>query len=174
MYIFINHLEEKRISNADEEQANGIKIALNKKHFLLEVESNDTIRKVKSRIQIKEGLPIEQSILVFKREQLDDNARLFNYKITSESTVQLHLRSIKIFYINLNEEKKCLSVESTDTIQNIKIRIERKEAICKESFYLTFNKFALESNRTLIYYGIHKFLTLHLNDLKLDVSDIDL
>ena len=61
----------------------------------LKVNTSDTIEKVKTIIQDKEGIPPDQQELMFCLQQLEDEKCLSKYIVGKEPTVHLVLSSLK-------------------------------------------------------------------------------
>ncbi|CAL5066644.1 unnamed protein product [Urochloa decumbens] len=118
------------------------------KTISLKLKPSDTISDVKAMIQ-------DQQRLFFDGKQLQDGVTLADYNIQKDSTLHLDF-CMQIFVKTFTGQTITLEVEPSDTIQNVKGRIQGQQI-------LLFDGKVLDDGRTLADYSIQKGSALHLD-----------
>ena len=121
----------------------------------------------------QQGLVFDSQL---QSKQLEDGCALNDYDIQNLSLLQLVLRvnsSMQLFIKSLNRKTISLDVDSLDTVQTVKCKIQDKEGISVYQQKLIHSGRQLEDGCTLSDYRIQKQSTLHLIvQLKLYVKTV--
>ena len=148
-------LKDYNIKHGDTINMEGMYILIKdwtNKKFPLQVEKDDTIDSVKSQIEKKEGIPKDNQYLIFGGNLLKDEKNLLDYDIKHKSVV--NLERMIIYVKDWKGKTYTLTVEPTNTIQEIKKKIEERENIPAADQLLSFNQTPLENPQTLRDYNI--------------------
>ena len=133
------------------------------KTITLNVESNHSIKVLKSLIEDKEGIPPDQQCLVFADIELEDSYNLNDYDIPKESTLYLILK-MDVWLKMSTGKLVILELKSSDKIRDVKDKIHVKEGILSDRQRLIFDGKQLEDSRSVGECNFQKSSVLYLEE----------
>ncbi|KAM0053250.1 putative Ubiquitin-like domain-containing protein [Helianthus debilis subsp. tardiflorus] len=129
------------------------------------VNPKSTIEDVKWEIQRKESIPREEQALIYNNMVLEDSSTLLDFHIYRKSTLTLMRKQrqfMPIFIKTLIGKIITVEVKPSETINNIKAKIEYEVNIPCDEQELIFNEMVLPNSGTLADYHIPEESTFHL------------
>ncbi|MFS7908416.1 putative Ubiquitin-like domain-containing protein [Helianthus anomalus] len=128
------------------------------------VNPTDTLADVKLKIECDEGILVDEQVLIFNNMVLPDSGTIFDYNINRKSTLTLMCKSRGLMRIFINiptGESFTLKVKSSDTIGNLKTKIQDKIHVPYDQ-EMIFNEMVLDNMDTLAEHNIKRESTLTL------------
>ena len=131
--------------------------------FPLAVETNDCIKKIKRKVYEMEGIPSDQQRFFFAGKELEDRHTLSHYNIQERSTLHLVQSRPPGMQIFIDVEKKItLKFDQSDSIKEVKEKIQEKEGIRPDQQTLVYAGKQLQDKVTLRDYNIQNTSRLRL------------
>lgn len=119
--------------------------------LVLDVATEVNINYIKQIIKNKVGIKENNQELIFGNTKLEDTKKISDYKIVNESILHLseNVKYIKIFIETMMLETYGLDVNLSDTIANVKAKIQALENISVQKQILIFSFQQLDDDKTI-------------------------
>ena len=118
-----------------------------------------TFNNVKAIIQDNEGIPQDTQELVFEGKPLEDKDYV---KLPDKSTVLLTIKRIEIFLKGPADETITLTVATSDSVENVKCKIQVMKGVPPEQQRLLFAEAEMRDGRVLSDYNVQNESTVQL------------
>ena len=129
------------------------------------LELSDKVRLLKTTIERKTRIPVYGQKLFFDGQELQYDNQLGIYKIQDESTIYLAKASdlkMEIYVEMLTGKLLSISVYPTDTIENLKKKIQAKEGIPPDLQSLLFEGKQLGDDKQIYEFDICNGSNIHI------------
>lgn len=124
------------------------------KSLRLPVTSVMSVSTLKSLIKDLEGFQVARQVLTFNGVKLDDDQQLGTIGLVNNSVIQLYLLSTISVNIHTSDDQFSVLVNETDTILDLKMKIEKEKSLLPKYQSLLVEGNCLNDNCTVGYYEL--------------------
>ena len=134
----------------------------------IEIEETSTIKEIKEKIEQNLNIPKDGQNLILNKTNLDDDKNIKAYDINESSILELTLKDnyIKINAVNVMGKIMPFYFKISDTIKDIKNKIEEREGIPQNVQKLVLDprnkKIVLEDDKKIEDYNIKMDERIHI------------
>jgi len=122
----------------------------NGKTINLEVDVADSVHQIKQKIHVLEGIPSEQQKLLCDGKLLEDLQTIAEYNVEKDFLITLKVNEMKLQIKSIGEANFTIEADPTDTIKELKCKIQELKGFSADDFTLSFKGKKLENeNATL-------------------------
>ncbi|CAL4917143.1 unnamed protein product [Urochloa decumbens] len=134
------------------------------KEVALDVKCTDTVDQIKSKISSIEGIEKSQQVLFFGGKHLENNRRLADYNIMTNSSVDLYVTDGIQMSVSIPSVGKIikLNLKKSQSVADVKAEIEQKGGIPLDEQILMYGGQQLEDHKMLSQCGLSNGHALHV------------
>ena len=133
--------------------------------LVVEVQPADVIAVVKTRVQDREGIPVDLQEVYLEGQELSSESTFRECGVQPNATLQVTINQERNTHLSVTQQRgETLSmwVNTDHTVATLKAAIEEKEGIAVDLQELYFARQRLNNDRTLRSYNIEQDYMLHL------------